>query len=48
MHPDVYSREYQLMQHDMRLERERRDSRQAALHRAAVARRRKAKRGGKR
>lgn len=48
MNPDTLSAEYQVMVHDRTRARAARDARQAELHARAVARRRKAKRGGKR
>lgn len=48
MNPDIYSAEYQVMVHDQNRARVARDARQAELHARAVARRRKAKRGGRR
>jgi hypothetical protein len=48
MDPDIYSPDYQRMVADDRAQREETIRRQAALHAKAVARRRKAKRGGKR
>ena len=48
MNPDIYSAEFQVAQHNRQLAADARDRRQADLHAKAVARRRKAKRGGKR
>lgn len=48
MNPDIYSAEYQIAQRNRQLVADARDRRQAELHSKAVARRRKAKRGGKR
>jgi len=48
MNPDIYSAEYERARYADRVQAEVRDMRQAELHRKAVARRRKAKRGGKR
>ena len=48
MNPDIYSAEYQIAVHDSRMILEAREARQSELHRKAVARRRKSKRGGKR
>lgn len=48
MNPDIYSPEYQIAASLDRAQRDARVAHQAELHRKAVARRRKAKRGGKR
>lgn len=48
MNPDVHSPEYQLAVRQYRSQSEERERRQAVLHAKAIARRRKAKRGGKR
>jgi hypothetical protein len=48
MFPDLYSPQYQRMVAEQERERTARDAHRAALHAKAVARRRKAKRGGRR
>lgn len=48
MNPDIYSAEFQIAQHNRQIASDVRDRRQADLHAKAVARRRKAKLGGKR
>lgn len=48
MNPDITSADYQIAVLADRMRVEARERRQAALHAKAVARRRKAKRGGKR
>lgn len=48
MNPDIYSLEYQIATARSRIAARAEAERRAALHEKAVARRRKAKRGGKR
>lgn len=47
MNPDIYSPEYAVMDGERRRQREREERRLTELHRKAVDRRRKRKRGGK-